>query len=71
MGISKNVKEQNNCKIGVTVEEYREMLNDEKSSDDQIRKNLEYLKALCVNVIRIEIKSYVESTKKQYSNTPA
>ncbi len=48
----------------VTIDEYRKILNDNKSSDEQITKRLEYLRALCRNVIRNEIKIYVKKSKE-------
>lgn len=39
------------------------MLDDQTSSDEQITKRLEYLEALCRNVIRGEIESYVKDLK--------
>lgn len=40
----------------VSVEEYRAILNDRKSTDEQIKKRLTYLEALCRNVIKLELK---------------
>jgi hypothetical protein len=39
----------------ITIKEYRELLKDEISSDEQIVKRLEYLEAFCRNIIRIEL----------------
>jgi len=39
----------------VTTKEYRELLNDNETSDEQIQKRLEYLEAFCRNIIRQEL----------------
>lgn len=41
-------------------------MNDYISSEEQIKKRLEYLEALCRNVIKLEIENYV---KKRASYT--
>jgi hypothetical protein len=38
-----------------SIKEYRELLKDEVSSDEQIIKRLEYLEAFCRNIIKIEL----------------
>ena len=43
----------------ITTDEYRKLLKDETSTDEQIAKRLAYLEAFCRNVIRIELKHYV------------
>ena len=48
----------------VTVREYREILNDNDSSDEQVQKRIQYLEALCQNIISSELqKLRVISTK--------
>ena len=42
----------------VTIDEYRQILKDYKSTDEQIKKRLEYIEALCRNVIRQEIQNH-------------
>lgn len=44
----------------VSVMEYRTMLGDYKSTDEQILGRLRYLEALCRNVIRTELENYVD-----------
>lgn len=39
-------------------QEYRKITNDYISSEEQIKKRLEYLEALCRNVIRDELEKY-------------
>ena len=41
----------------LSVREYRDMLGDQTSTDKQIKKRLEYLEALCRNIIRLEIQN--------------
>jgi DNA mismatch repair ATPase MutS len=45
------------------IKEYRKLLNDNVSSDEQIQKRLDYLEALCRNVIRIELEKYYKEVK--------
>jgi len=47
----------------ITVEEYRSILNDNKSSDEVIKKRIDYITALCRNLAKDEIKNYVKSSK--------
>ena len=44
----------------LTIQEYRQILSDQKSTDAQISKRIEYLEALCRNIIRNEIQNYVQ-----------
>ena len=37
------------------IEEYRKILNDQTSSDEKIKQRIEYLEALCRNVIKKEL----------------
>lgn len=48
----------------VTVEEYRKILNDQKTSDENITKRLKYLEAFCRNIIKTELQRYVAKSKK-------
>jgi hypothetical protein len=50
----------NDCKPVVSVEEYRKKLNDYESTDQQIICRLEYIEALCRDVIQQEIETYAE-----------
>lgn len=52
----------------VTISEYRKMLKDYTSTDEQIKKRLEYIESLCRNVIRQELQNY-ENKTTQSSNT--
>jgi hypothetical protein len=47
----------------VTIEEYRKMLKDYISTDEQIKKRLIYLEAFCRNVIKNEIEKYAKIKK--------
>lgn len=53
----------------VSVEEYRTLLNDRTSSDEQVVKRLTYLEAFCRNVARMELEKYVKEIKNQRKNT--
>jgi hypothetical protein len=41
----------------ITTEEYRELLNDHESSDEQIQKRLDYLESFCRNIARLELQN--------------
>lgn len=41
----------------ISPKEYRKILNDYKSSEEQIKKRLEYLEAFCRNIIKQELES--------------
>ena len=49
----------------VSIAEYREILKDSVSSDEQIKKRLEYLEAFCRNVIQSELENYVSKKRKK------
>lgn len=49
----------------VTVDEYRKILKDYKSSDEQIIERVEYIVALAQNIIRDEIKAYATSSQNK------
>lgn len=52
----------------VTIEDYRKVLKDDKSSDEQITEKIQYLKSFCKNIIRSEIENYVRKSKQQSNN---
>lgn len=52
-------------KKGVTVLEYRKMLSDYVSTDEQITKRLQYVEALCRNVVKSELQTYLSKNKKR------
>ena len=39
----------------LSIEKYRALTKDQTSTDEQISKRLEYIRALCRNVIRMEL----------------
>jgi hypothetical protein len=39
----------------VTIEEYRKILKDYRSTDEEIKKRLEYLETFCRNIIKQEL----------------
>jgi hypothetical protein len=53
----------------VTLEEYREMLGDRESSDEQIISRLQYLEALCRNIIQAELATYAETITQPKSTS--
>ncbi len=55
--------EQKQKGLIVSVKEYREILNDHSSTEEQICKRIEYLEAFCRNIARSEIEVYVKSIK--------
>lgn len=42
----------------VSIEEYREIMRDEVSSEELILKRLQYLESFCRNIIRLELSKY-------------
>lgn len=46
------------------IEDYRKILNDHLSSDEQIKKRLEYLEAFCRNIIKIELENHVRKVRE-------
>lgn len=42
----------------VTIEEYRKILNDYKSSEEQIEAKINFITKICQNIIRDEINAY-------------
>lgn len=51
----------------VSINEYRLLLNDSRSSDQQIQTRIEYLESLFRNIIKNEIKTYVEKSAHNHS----
>lgn len=49
----------------IEIAEYRKILGDYTSSDEKIKKRLEYLKAFCKNIISYELENYVKQIKEQ------
>ena len=43
------------------IREYRKLLNDNTTLDEKIQKRIEYLEALCRNIIRTELRNYVSN----------
>lgn len=48
----------------IETKEYRKIIKDYKSSEEQIKKKLEYLEAFCRNIIKLEIEKYARERKK-------
>jgi hypothetical protein len=53
----------------ISVEEYRKILNDFSSTEEQIKKRLEFLEALCRNVAKLELENYVNKAKNRTINS--
>lgn len=51
----------------VSVEEYRKILNDKESSDEEIKKRLAYLEAFCFNIVKMEIENICQKKAKKIS----
>jgi hypothetical protein len=54
------LREQKNKIQILSVEEYRAILNDHKSTDEQIEKRLAFLEQFCRGIIRQELTTYVQ-----------
>jgi hypothetical protein len=50
-------------KSEVSIEEYRKILNDYKSPEELIIRRLQYLKAFCRNIIKIELNKIKDKNK--------
>ena len=53
----------------ISIKEYRKILNDQVSSDEQVKQRLQYLEAFCRNIIRLELKTHVEAIHKQLKSS--
>ncbi len=49
----------------ISTKEYRELLKDEISTDEQIIKRLEYLESFCRNLIRPELEKILKENKQK------
>lgn len=66
-GISESVKIGVEASSILSVSEYRELLNDTGSTDEQIAKRLEYLESLSRDIIRKELRQYAkQATDKKH-----
>ena len=48
----------------IPIAEYRRIMSDQTSTDEQILRRLEYIESLCRYIIRNEIKEYVSKKSK-------
>lgn len=55
----------------ITTEEYRRILGDMKSTEEQIKERLSFLEAFCKNIIRSELENYVRSKKEKRKSAPS
>jgi|CXWL01.1.fsa_nt_gi hypothetical protein len=46
----------------VSIGEYRRILHDTRSTDEEILRRLQYLQSLCRSVIRNELENYANKT---------
>jgi hypothetical protein len=49
----------------ISKEEYRKILNDYTSTEEQVDKRLKYLEALLRNVVRNELECYAKTLNKE------
>ena len=47
----------------ISIQDYRTILDDQVSTDEQICRRLEFLEAFCRNLISRELENYVKSQK--------
>lgn len=50
--------------MSISIAEYRKIMSDETSTDEQILKRLNYLEALCRNVTRQELDEFHKNSQK-------
>lgn len=43
----------------LSVDEYRKMLSDNQSTDEQILKRIQFIEGLCQKIIKLELEDYV------------
>ena len=48
----------------VTIMDYRKIMNDEVSTDEQIEKRIEYLDTFCRNIIKEELSKFLTKNHK-------
>jgi hypothetical protein len=53
----------NGNELVISVAEYRKLLGDEASTDQQIMQRLQYLESLCRDIARFELENYVKSAR--------
>lgn len=58
--MSQTTTDYSTLRPAVSIAEYRELLNDDKSSDEQIEQRLQYIENLCRNLIRQELAHHVD-----------
>lgn len=49
-------------KTAVSIEEYRQLMNDHQSTDKRIIERVQFIESLCRNVIRIELEKLRNQT---------
>jgi hypothetical protein len=48
----------------ISIEEYRKITQNKTISDDEIKKQVDYLEAFCHNIINLELKRYYEQCEE-------
>ncbi len=51
----------------ISISEYRKILNDNKSSDEEVRKKVTYLEAFCRNIVRQDVEKFVRTKINEQS----
>lgn len=47
----------------MTVQEYRKIMNDDISTDERVQERINYLEALCRNIIKNELGNYRKASR--------
>jgi len=50
----------------ITAEEYRAILNDRTTSNEQIKLRLDYLEGFCRNIIKAELEIHANTKKRNH-----
>jgi hypothetical protein len=53
-------KQSLNLDAVLSVDEYRQILNDKTSSSEQIKQRIQFLEAFCRNIIRLELEKHAK-----------
>lgn len=51
-------------KPAISIEEYRQMMDDRQSPDGLILKRIQFMESMCRNVIRIELEKVRQGSKR-------
>lgn len=53
--MEKKIQKFEECKLSVSIAEYRKLLNDTICTDEDIIKRIKYLEGFCGNIIKSEL----------------